>query len=399
MNELRNVLITGASRGIGLLAAKTLAASGYHVIASMRNIEKQNATVASELVQWARGHEYSLDVVELDVTDERSVNDAIQALEDKLNIDVVINNAGIMPCGITEAFTAEQMSACFDVNVVGVGRVCRAVLPFMRARKSGLLMHVSSNSGRLAMPFFGLYCSSKWALEALAESMHYELSPFGIESILVEPGGHETDLIENPPAPADSDRVASYGEFSNAPDKLVNAFKTVFATKDKSTDAQNVADKIAELIATSKPRPIRTIVGNDMGIEKINRLSSPVQSEFIRTFLPLTGKSFNTDNRLFVKAAIHLKPEFVDDGRAAIEQIIPATLQEEGCHLFSLMQDKNDETAFHLFEIFEDEAALAYHYEQKYTKDVFANYEQWLAKPIEVNKMKSASSHTTDQFS
>jgi quinol monooxygenase YgiN len=136
-----------------------------------------------------------------------------------------------------------------------------------------------------------------------------------------------------------------------------------------------------------------------MGIEKINRLSSPVQSEFIRSFLPLTGKSFDTDNRLFVKAAIRLKPEFVDSGRAAIEQIIPSTLQEEGCHLFSLMQDKNDETALHLFEIFEDEAALAYHYEQEYTKGVFANYEQWLAEPIEVHKMKSASAYTTEQLS
>ncbi|TDF39292.1 SDR family NAD(P)-dependent oxidoreductase [Alteromonadaceae bacterium M269] len=398
MNEMKNILITGASRGIGLLTAKTLAAKGHYVLASMRNVNTQNAGVAAELTQWASANNHNLEVVELDVTDEDSVNRAIQTLEARVTIDVVINNAGIMPCGITEAFTPEQMAACFDVNVVGVGRVCRAVLPHMRHRKNGLIIHVSSNSGRLAMPFFGLYCSSKWALEALAESMHYELSPFGIESILVEPGGHETDLIDNPPSPKDLECISSYGEIAEAPDNLKQAFRDMFAQKDSSTDAQNVADKIASLVCMSAPRPIRSSVGHDMGIDEINRLSRPVQANFIDAFMPLANVPYNTDNRLFVKATIQFKPEFAEQGINAIKQIMPQTLQEAGCQLFTLMKDNDDQKKVHLFEIFDNQDALDHHYEQDYTKAVFAQYEQWLSTPIEVSKMHAASPLTSEQL-
>lgn len=289
MNNCKNTLITGASRGIGLLTAKTFAKAGHHVIASMRDIKGHNASIATDLGQWATDQGYSLEVIELDVTSENSVNSAIQSLEQRLNIDVLINNAGIMPCGITEAYTPEQMTACFDVNVVGVARTCRAVLPYMRTRKSGLMIHLSSSSGRLAMPFFGLYCASKWALEALAESMHYELASFGIESIIVEPGGHGTDLIQNPPAPSDADCIASYGEIAKAPANIVDMFKGVFAQGNASTDAQNVADQLTALVDMDSERPIRTTVGHSMGVDQINTSTAPLQAEFIQSFLPMTG--------------------------------------------------------------------------------------------------------------
>lgn len=289
MSASKNILITGASRGIGYLTAKTLAKAGHHVIASMRDVNGHNSSVATELASWSVEHGYSLEVVELDVTDVDSVNSAIQSLEARLNIDALINNAGIMPCGITEAYTPKQISACFDVNVVGVARTCRAVLPHMRQRKSGLMIHISSSSGRLAMPFFGLYCASKWALEALAESMHYELASFGVESIIVEPGGHGTDLILNPPVPSDTQCIASYGDIAEAPANIVNAFQNVFSQGEAGTDAQNVADQLAELVDKDGDRPIRTTVGHNMGVAEINKRVAPVQAEFIRSFLPMAG--------------------------------------------------------------------------------------------------------------
>tara|TARA_R110002072_G_scaffold222478_2_gene379413 strand:- start:217 stop:1404 length:1188 start_codon:yes stop_codon:yes gene_type:complete len=393
----KNILITGASRGIGYLTAKTLAKADHHVIASMRDIKGHNAVIATELAGWATEHGHSLEVVELDVTSEDSVDSAIQALEERLNIDVLINNAGIMPCGITEAYTPEQVSACLDVNVVGVARTCRATLPYMRKRKSGLMIHISSSSGRLAMPFFGLYCASKWALEAMAESMHYELASFGVESIIVEPGGHGTDLIQDPPVPSDTRCIDSYGYIAKGPANIVEMFQGVFAQGDKSTDAQNVADQLAELVDMKGERPIRTTVGHNMGVDQINARVAPVQAEFIRSFLPMAGLEAQ-DKRLFVSARITLKPEYYAEGLAALESIIPQTLNEPGCHVFSLMKNKDSNGTLHLFECFEDEQALQIHYEQDYTKAVFAQYEEWLEKPVEVTKMFASSSVTSAQF-
>ena len=393
----KNILITGASRGIGLLTAKTLAQAGHHVIASMRDVQGNNATVVQELNSWAKEQKLSLETIELDVTSEASVNNAIQTLEDRLSINVLINNAGIMPCGITEAYTPEQITACLDVNVVGVARTCRAVLPYMRERKSGLMIHLSSSSGRLAMPFFGLYCASKWALEALVESMHYELTSFGVESIIVEPGGHGTDLIQNPPAPSDTSCIASYGNIAEAPAKIVDMFQGMFAQGDNSTDAQNVADQLTALIDSQGERPIRTTVGHNMGVDQINSRVAPVQAEFIRSFLPIAGLDIQ-DKRLFVSATITLKPEHYAKGREAIEAIISQTLNEPGCHVFSLMESKDSSSTLHLFEIFENESALQQHYEQGYTKAVFAQYEEWLEKPVEITKMHASSSETSVQF-
>lgn len=397
MTTPKTVLITGASRGIGLLCVKTLALSGFYVIASMRDMKGKNASIVDELTTWAAGKQVSVECIELDVTSDTSVIEAVSQIQSQRQIDVVINNAGIMPVGVTEAFTPEDIQKTMDVNVVGVARVCRAVLPAMRERNQGLLVNVSSNAGRLAIPFFGVYCASKWALEAYCESLHHELTPFNIESVLVEPGGHGTDLIETPPEPSDKDVLLTYGDVAKGPENAKNMFKDVFAQQSPDTDAQNVADKILTLIQTKGPKPMRTLVGNSMGVDKINQLTAPIQSEFIRIFMPIAQVQAK-DGRFVAYANIEPKPEYYQQAKAAVEAIIPATLAEAGCHVFTLMESTDGSGRLHIFEVFEDKAALAFHYEQGYTKEVFENYQTWLAKPVEIIEMTPSSLVTSEQL-
>ncbi len=281
MTEAKTVLVTGASRGIGRLAAQSLARRGHFVFAGVRDAAGRNSGVSETLSAWASEHDLLLEPIDLDVCDDQSVETAVSAVEARRPIDVLVNNAGIMPVGVTEAFTPEQMRSCLDVNLIGAVRTCRAVLPHMRERRSGLIVHLSSTAGRLAIPFFGVYCASKWALEAYAETLHYELGEFGVESVLVEPGGHATDLIKEPPAPADRACLDTYGPTAGGRQRMIGMFETMFAAGDPVTDAQNVADKLVELVEQPSPRPIRSIVGTDMGLVSINRDTAPVQAELV----------------------------------------------------------------------------------------------------------------------
>ena len=287
MSNSKTILITGASRGIGLLAAKALAKRGHYVYASMRDIAGRNKRIAEKLKTWARENKYLLEPVELDVTDELSVDTAIKNIEAQHSLDVLVNNAGAMPTGLTEAYTLEQVRENFDVNMFGIMRANRAVLPHMRARKSGLIISLSSAAGRFAMPFFGIYCASKWAMEAYCEALHYELEPFGIESVLVEPSGHGTDLVKTSPPPADQDRVDAYGALAEGRNHLLGMFQGMFDQGEALTDAENVATSIVNLVEAEAPRPVRTQVGHDMGVSAVNAAVAPIQAELIKGLKPV----------------------------------------------------------------------------------------------------------------
>ena len=250
----KKILITGASGGFGKLTALSLLKSGRQVVGTMRSMSKSRE-VAEELAS-AGG-----DIIEMDVTDEKSVDAGVStAIESMGGLDVVINNAGIGVSGMQEHFTAEDMQKVFDVNVFGVQRVNRASIPFMRKQQSGLIVYVSSLLGRMTLPFFGPYNASKWALEALAENYRTELSRFGIQSCIVEPGGYPTTFMENMITPSDTSRDESYGEFMQAPAAMFGGFEKALEA-NKEQRPEKVAEAITNLIDTHRPdRPFRTVV-------------------------------------------------------------------------------------------------------------------------------------------
>ena len=261
----KKVLITGANGGFGKLTVNTLLSQGHTVAASMRNIDGKNKEAAEELRN-AGAH-----VVEIDVTDETSVNNGVQAAVTAMGgIDVVVNNAGVGVVGMQEFFTAEDWKKLFDVNVFGVQRINRAALPHMRTQGSGLVIYITSLLGRITMPFYGPYNSSKWALEAMAENYRAETSTFGVDNCIVEPGGYATSFFDALMQPSDSSRVESYGEFMNVPEQMFGGFAEALE-QNTAQNPQNVADAIVSLI--NQPvgqRPFRTAVDN-MGMgEPIN---------------------------------------------------------------------------------------------------------------------------------
>ena len=255
------VLITGASTGFGRNAAERLARRGHHVFATMRDIKGRNAEHCDALQRFAARESFSLRVLELDVTDDQSVQDAVQgALQDAGRLDVVINNAGVAGVGVTEAYTLEQIQQMFDVNFFSVVRVNRAVLPSMRQRRSGLLIHVSSAAGRVVVPGLGAYCASKFAMEALADAYRFELLPLGIDSVLVEPGIYHTPIFDRLVCAADGACEASYGTAAAFADNVLGTFKAATSAPD-APGSDEVAEAFVRLVEMPRSeRPFRTVV-------------------------------------------------------------------------------------------------------------------------------------------
>ena len=189
----KRILITGTSSGFGKNASIALAQKGHTVFATMRGVEGKNADQATALREQAQDKGWDLFVLELDVTDDASVTKAVdQAVSKAGGLDVLVNNAGIGNFGIQETFTPEQVQKLFDVNVFGVLRLNRAVLPSMRKAGSGTIIYISSGLGRVLFPFVGPYAATKFAVEALAEAASYELKPLGIHTHIIQPGAYGT---------------------------------------------------------------------------------------------------------------------------------------------------------------------------------------------------------------
>lgn len=284
-SDKKAILITGAGSGFGLLTTQTLLSSGYEVVATMRDVEGRNAPVAEEIRASAANGPGTVHLLELDVTDDASVEAAVTSALDLTNgLDVVINNAGIGVGGLAEAFTVDQYRQIFDINVLGVQRVNRAVLPSLRKAGQGLLIHVSSVMGRVVLPFSAPYTASKWALEGLVESYRYELSSTGVDVAIVEPGGFGTGFGGRMLSPADTETVADYGAVADIPERMWGGFMEHLQS-DEAPDPQEVADAIQRLIETpAGERPLRVVVDPMTGGEApraLNQASDAIQREIL----------------------------------------------------------------------------------------------------------------------
>jgi NAD(P)-dependent dehydrogenase (short-subunit alcohol dehydrogenase family) len=254
----------------------TLARRHYTVFASMRDIASRNRNHAGELAELRRKEGLRLTAIELDVTDDASVQQAIERIiGDAGKIDVVVNNAGIAFWELLELTSLQQAKHLFETNFFGPLRVNQAVLPHMRQRRSGLLIHISSGAGRLVLPAMGIYCATKFALEAMAETLRYELSQLGIDSLTVEPGPYPTAIFGSGDNAAERDRSVDYGVLAELPRKIRDALATA------EGNAQEVADRVVQLIEMPPgSRPVRSLVGGFAEpYQPLNDLALQMQAE------------------------------------------------------------------------------------------------------------------------
>jgi short-subunit dehydrogenase len=214
------VLITGATAGIGRTTALLLAKEGHHVIATGRK-QAQLASLAAEA---------QLDTLELDVTSPVSIASAVSAvsaLTGGRGIDVLVNNAGFGILGPTSEISDAEMRRQYETNVFGLMNVTRAFLPGMRARRAGRIINVSSVGGRITLPYFGVYNSTKYALESLSDALRYELRPFGIDVSLIEPGvirtNFEATAVSNLETLKDTPYAGALGKYEEM-SKLADRF-------------------------------------------------------------------------------------------------------------------------------------------------------------------------------
>ncbi|WP_213807111.1 SDR family oxidoreductase [Granulicella sp. dw_53] len=272
----KTILITGASSGFGRDTAETLALAGHTVFASMRDVAGRNRLHANALR--ARG----IYVGEIDVTDDASVQKGVDlVLAETGRVDVVINNAGLGSLNVSEAFTSDQLRELFDVNVIGVQRVLRAVLPTLRSQHEGLVINIGSIFGRVVVPFNGAYAASKFAVEALNDTYRYELSQFCIDVVLIQPGSYPTNMFVSAQYPGDVGRVAAYGPIGTIPEKILQTILDGFK-RENAPDPHDVAVAIADLITQSNgSRPDRVVVGQAFGADLINGAAATVQSKLL----------------------------------------------------------------------------------------------------------------------
>lgn len=268
------ILITGSSAGFGRDTAETLVRAGHRVFASMRDIAGRNKPHAEAL------RAKKIDVVELDVTDDASVERAVDSVfKDAGRIDVLVNNAGVGAMGISESYTMADVRALFDVNVFGVQRTLRAVLPTFRKQHEGLVLNIGSVLGRTTLPFLGLYGATKFALDSISQSYRYELSPLGIDVVLVQPSAYPTEIYARAIAPTDTACINAYGEVGAILGTVRQGFETILSGENVP-NPHEVAEAIARLVEQpSGSRPARVIVGAPFGSDVLNTTAAAVQAQ------------------------------------------------------------------------------------------------------------------------
>jgi NAD(P)-dependent dehydrogenase (short-subunit alcohol dehydrogenase family) len=286
MASTQVILITGSSTGFGRQAAEVLARKGHTVYASMRGVSGKNKPYADALAELARRESLRLHAIELDVTNEAQVNAAVESITAKEGrLDTVVNNAGIFGMGLTETYTLDQARQMYETNVFGPLALIRAALPVMRRQRSGLFVHITSGVGRFTVPGMGLYASTKWALEALGESLRYEGSAIGVDSVMIEPGAFRTEIFGKHVDPKEPQRAQDYGPLAAIGETFGNNLAGYFQS-EYYRGPEIVVDAIVQTIE-AKPgtRALRIPVGADTaGVAAMNAESRVRQQELLEAF-------------------------------------------------------------------------------------------------------------------
>lgn len=274
---MKKVVVTGTSSGFGEGAVKAFADNGYQVCGTMRGIAGRNAARKTSLESYSP----NISIIEVDVADDESVIAGFAQILNEGPIDILINNAGIMYQGITEAISVAQVKEQMETNFYGPIRTMQAVLPSMRDANSGLIVNCSSILGRISAPFFGTYSATKNALEAYSQAIRYEIAKFGIDIVIVEPGPFVTGLIALNKVPAKTDVLEAYGELAVLP-AATGAHFPQEVQPGSDYDPKWVVDALLDLAAMSAGnRPVRKVVGIDWGVIEMNIMTQPIQDRIL----------------------------------------------------------------------------------------------------------------------
>lgn len=248
-SKKRVVLITGASSGIGWAAAEKFARNGWVVYAAARRVERMKPLA-----------EMGIKTLALDVTDEKSCKDCVKKVLDETGrIDALVNNAGYGACGPVEMVSETEARAQMDVNVYGLMRMCKLVIPQMRQQKAGRIINISSVGGRVSTYFGGWYHASKFAVEALSDAMRMELGRFGIKVVLIEPGPIASNW--GTIAAKNIEKAGKDKAYQRACKKAAEAYRTLYEDNaDNLPQPEAVAEKIYQAATKEKVRA-RYLVG------------------------------------------------------------------------------------------------------------------------------------------
>lgn len=273
-NENRTWFITGTSQGIGLVLVKQLLAQGFNVVATARNVESLKEAVGFTTAQFLP--------LQVNLIDEESVKEAVKTAISKFGaIDYLVNNAGYGLIGGIEESSDAEVRANFDVNVFGLLNVTRAILPHMRAAKFGHVINLSSVFGLLAGAGWGIYCSTKFAVEAISEALSQEVKSFGINVTIIEPGYVRTNFLNSSSLIAPTSPIEAYTDIREGVRKHQQDLPG-----NQLGDPEKVAALIIKLSQNPEP-PLRMLTGSDayqFANYKIDALKTEIENNKELTF-------------------------------------------------------------------------------------------------------------------
>ncbi|HJT48263.1 MAG TPA: SDR family oxidoreductase [Nitrososphaeraceae archaeon] len=274
-------VVTGSSTGIGFETSLELARNGFHTYATMRKIDNGGSNPITNI---AKNENLPLKLLQLDVDSDKSVLDAVNKIvTENGRIDVLVNNAGYALVGALEQTSMEEIKAQFETNFFGAVRVMQAAIPIMRKQRSGRIVNITSMGGRVAIPLDSIYHATKFALEGLSESIQYELGPFGIKVILIEPGAVGTNFWKNWKMAAKAERSGDntdYSQYKQIENNMSESFKQMV---QNAIHPSEVAKVILQAVKDDNPN-FRHVVGKDAAtiLESRKRMSDSEFQDFFK---------------------------------------------------------------------------------------------------------------------